>query len=416
MHAERADREQHPRRGHHPTAAPLGGERQASGDPPGERGLRVRPFGGVACPPLAGGATEQQNDGGKQGEGGHERHREPDAHHPPEVDDRLDAAEHQRPEADDGGERGVEAGPHHAPHRGGDEVAVRELGEVAVKLPVAHREVDVHRDGDDEHQGQEVRRDHRDLPSHQSEHPDHEQPGVEAAGEREHHPPRLAENQAEDDHEEDRHADPEDDEVVAHEGDHVVRDHRHPAEVQRALGVRHTGRESPVPANSASIPRIAAISARRFGRDATLRRRVEPLDAVQLDFDRGARGVVEVLRRASDEQPVALREQGSVMPRRRSIESSSAVVRASALTMTSANTGLASSSDFARARSVSAWSRVRMWSATAASEIVLDVVEQGDVEDAGDRFDAGSGAQSDRATREGARGTSRRRRRPPVPR
>ena len=44
------------------------------------------------------------------------------------------------------------------------------------------------------------------------------------------------------------------------------------------------------------------------------------------------------------------------------------MVRASALTMTSANTGLASSSALARARSVPGSSRVRMLSATAASE------------------------------------------------
>ena len=187
---------------------------------------------------------------------------------------------------------------------------VRELGEVAVKLAVAHREVDVHRDGDDEHQGQEVRRDHRDLPSHQAEHPDHEQPGVEAARERERHPPRFAKDQAEHDHEEHRHPDPEDHEVVAHEGDHVVGDHRHPAEVQGVPGLGRAG------AGAAAELRQHAPDGRDLGPPggghAALRGLVQALDAFELGVDCGAPGGVEVFGGPRGQQPVAFRQQGAV--------------------------------------------------------------------------------------------------------
>ena len=267
---------------------------------------------------------------------------------------------------------------------------MRELGEVAVKLPVAHREVDVHRDGDDEHQGQEVRRDHGDLPTHQPQHSDHQQTGVEAAGEREHHPSRLAEDQAEHDHEEHRHPDAEHDEVVAHEGDHVVGDHRHAAQVQGASGLGHAG------AGAAGELREHAPDGRDLGPPggghAALRGLVEALDAVQLGVDRGAPGVVEVFGGPRDQQPVALRQQGAVrlVVAHREQERGGPRVRAH--------------DDFRehrareqlrlRPRAV----RVRV---VERAEVVghrrqrdvVDVVEQGDVEDAGDGRDAGSGAQ-----------------------
>ena len=56
--AERADREQRARGGEHPSPVPLGGERQAAGEPV----LGTGPFGRA-------GPSEQQHDGGKQGEG-----------------------------------------------------------------------------------------------------------------------------------------------------------------------------------------------------------------------------------------------------------------------------------------------------------------------------------------------------------
>ena len=373
-HAEGADREQHRGGGEHQPAAPLGGEGEAAGDPPGEPAFRALAFGGA-------GAPEQQHGGGKEGERGDEGDRESDAHHPPEVDDRLDAAEHQRAEADDGGERGVQAGPHHSPHRDGDQVAVREFGKVAVKLAVAHREMDVHRDGDDEHQGQEVRRDHRDLPPHQAEHPDHQQAGVEAAREREHHPPRFAEDRAEHDHEEDRHPDPEDDEVVAHEGDHVVGDHRHPAEVQGA-GIGEV-REHAADGLDLGSPARG---------DAALGGLVESLDAVKLCVDGGASGVVETLRVACDQQPVSLPEQGAVRLVVLHREENRGGPRIGA------HDDLGEHRACEQLRSCTHAVGLRL---AQGAEVVrdprerdaLDVLEQRDVEDAGDRSDAGGGPQ-----------------------
>ena len=267
---------------------------------------------------------------------------------------------------------------------------MRELRKVAVKLAVAHGEVDVHRDGDDEHQREEVRRDHRDLPSHQAEHPDHQQAGVEAAGEREHHPAGFTEDRAEHDHEEDRNPDPEDDEVVAHEGDHVVGDHRHAAEMEGAPALRRTG------AGAIGKVREHGANGRDLGPpargDAALRGFVEWLDAFQLGVDPGARGVVEVLCVACDPQPVAFAEQRAVrlVVAHREQERGGARI--------GAHDDLGEHRAFEQLRSGPRAIRIRV---VQGAEVVghrrerdiFNVVEERNVQDAGDRFDAGGGAQ-----------------------
>ena len=258
---------------------------------------------------------------------------------------------------------------------------MRELGEVAVKLPVAHREVDVHRDGDDEHQGQEVRRDHRDLPPHQPQHPDHQQAGVEAARERERHPPRFAEDRAEHDHEEDRHPDPEHHEVVAHEGDHVVGDHRDAAEVHGA-GVGEVRQHA---ADGLDLGAPA-------GGDAAPGGLVGRLDAIELRVDRGASGGVEALRVARDQQPVPLPER--------------AAVRLVVLHREEDRGGarIGAHDDLAEHRTreqLRSRPRALGVGIVQGAQVVgdrgergaLDVVEQRDVEDAGDRSDPGDGAK-----------------------
>ena len=199
-------------------------------------------------------SSEQRESARKEGEGSDEGHRETDAHHPAEIDDGLDAAEYERAEPDDGGECGVETGPGHVAHGQRHQLEVIQLRTVTPELPVAHREMDVHREGDDQHQGEEVRRDHRDLPPHHAEQADHEEAGKGAAGERQQHPARPSEDESEHRDQEHEHTAPEHQEVVAHEVDHVAGDHRHPPEVQRA--VLAVGREHGADRRHACAPSL----------------------------------------------------------------------------------------------------------------------------------------------------------------
>ena len=128
------------------------------------------------------------------------------------------------------------------------------------------------------------------------------------------------------------------------------------------------------------------------GGHAALRGLVEALDAVELGVDRGAPGVVEVFGGPRDQQPVALRQQRAVrlvVPHREQERGGARV---------GAHDDLGEHRTCEQLRLRPRAVRVRV---VERAEVVghrrqrdvVDVVEQGDVQDAGDRFDAGGGAQ-----------------------
>ncbi|MDD9983556.1 MAG: hypothetical protein OXU81_19750 [Gammaproteobacteria bacterium] len=128
------------------------------------------------------------------------------------------------------------------------------------------------------------------------------------------------------------------------------------------------------------------------GGHAALRGLVERFDAVELGVDRGAAGIVQVLGGPRDEQPVALRQQGAVrlVVLHREQERGGPRIRAhDDLGEHRAREQLRLRPRAVRLRVVQSADVV----GHRGQRDVVDVVEQGDVEDAGHRCDARSGAQ-----------------------
>ncbi len=168
----------------------------------------------------------------KQGE--HHQQRCGHAHHhdPAEGDDRGNAADDQRSKGHCGGERCVQAGLEHDQDGVAQNLAMVAEAAGGAQLPVAHDQVDVEGNGEDQQQRDEVGRDHSHPPVHQPEYAHHNDTGYGAAGQRQQYPAQAAEDQSQHQHDEGEDAQAEGGQIRLHEADQIVGNHGRAAQVE----------------------------------------------------------------------------------------------------------------------------------------------------------------------------------------
>ena len=101
-------------------------------------------------------------------------------------------------------------------------------------LILAKTDDQVHRNGqgDDQLQGDEIGRDHGDIPAEGAQHPEHGDYRQKTAEHRQDDPASAAEKQTEHQYQHQKDAEAEDAQIVLDVGDHIIGDHADPAEIE----------------------------------------------------------------------------------------------------------------------------------------------------------------------------------------
>ena len=100
------------------------------------------------------------------------------------------------------------------------------------ELTVTNHEMYVHRHGDDEHQGDKVRGNNRDLPTDKPQQTHHQQASIGTTDKRQYYPALTPENDAEHNHQKCKDTKTEYHEIILDKSNHVIRNHRDTTQVQ----------------------------------------------------------------------------------------------------------------------------------------------------------------------------------------